>query len=254
MPITTTYDGAVAVARMEMPRGNAIGLAFLDAIAAALDEVEASPARALVLTGHGKVFSTGLDLVEAYDFDRAALTTFVDRFDELFLRVFAFPKPLVAAVNGHAVAGGCILATAADWRVMAPGPFVTGVTEATLGIPFPIAAFEVVRWALPVATWNETFMEGRRWSPDDALKMGMVNALAGEAGVVADATERARALAAIEPDAARSIKLELKRDTLAAIASRKVETRARFVDAWFGPVAREKIGRVRDELLARKKG
>src|SRR5262245_43000605 len=101
---------------MSMPRGNAINFAFIEALNGALDQAERDAPGALVMVGSGRTFGAGLDLVEAYDYDRATLAKFVDAFDDLFLRVFALPVPVVAAMNGHAIAGGCVLAMAADWR------------------------------------------------------------------------------------------------------------------------------------------
>src|SRR5262245_5728643 len=107
MPVTHTMDDGVAVLKLELERGNAINLPFIDALNRALDEAETSAAtRAVVVTGTGKMFSGGLDLLWCYELDRPGMAHFVDAFDNLFLRLFVFPKPMVAAVNGHALAGG----------------------------------------------------------------------------------------------------------------------------------------------------
>src|SRR5690242_17738659 len=141
MPISRTTDGDVAVLALDLGRGNAINHASIAAILAALDEVRG--AGAVVITGHGKVFCGGPDLLAIYDYDRAQLSAFCDAFDGFFRKVLAFERPLVAAVNGHAIAGGCILAMACDLRVMADGPYQISVNEVQLGIPFPAAAFEI---------------------------------------------------------------------------------------------------------------
>ena len=145
MPIPITEDAGVAVLSLELGRGNAIDHPFIEEMHRALDAVEKSDARAAVITGKGRVFCGGLDLLTIHAFDRPALERFVDAFEGMFRRVFAFDRPLVAAVNGHALAGGAILAMACDLRVMADGPFQIGVNEVRLGIPFPAAAFEIVR-------------------------------------------------------------------------------------------------------------
>lgn len=253
MPLQLTYENDLALLRMEMPRGNAISRAFLGELGRALDDVEASPARALVMTGQGKVFCTGLDLVEAFELDREALVAFVRDFDEAFARLFAFPKPVVAAVNGHAIAGGCIVACAADWRVMEPGPFLIGVTEAQVGIPFPVAAMEIVRHSVAPAAWTETFLEGKRWTVEDAQRIGLVQRIAGERGAWAEAIEKAATLAKVAPSVARAIKGDLKRATMATIREEHARTHARFAEAWSSPEARATIGKIREELL-RKKG
>ncbi|MYB33113.1 MAG: enoyl-CoA hydratase/isomerase family protein, partial [Acidobacteria bacterium] len=104
--------------------------------------------RPLVLTGNGRFFSAGLDLAGLPE-DRDEMGEFVDAFDEFVRRLFLFPCPTVAAVNGHAVAGGAILATACDVRIGATGAYRIGVSEVQLGVIFPAAAFEVLRAAVP---------------------------------------------------------------------------------------------------------
>ena len=252
MPITVTHENDLALVRLAMPRGNAISRAFLTELDLALDAVLASPARAVVIGAEGKVFSTGLDLVEAYELDREGMALYVRDFERAFARVFSLPRPVVAAVNGHAIAGGCILACGADWRVMAPGPFLVGVTEAQVGIPFPVGAMEIVRHTVIPAAWTETFLEGKRWGVDDALRIGMVQKLAGEAGVWAEAIAKATDLARIDPAVAAATKADLKRATMATIAAETEATQARFVEAWFAPAARATIGKIRDELLKKK--
>src|SRR4051812_49886021 len=118
MPITFEVREGVAVLGLELGRGNAINQGFIDALLGRLDEVERSGARSVVITGQGRTFSGGLDLPSIFDLDRAGMARFVDAFDGLFTRVFSFPRPVVAAVNGHAIAGGCVLAMACDRRVV----------------------------------------------------------------------------------------------------------------------------------------
>src|SRR5262245_37161618 len=133
MPVARTRADTVTILSLELGRGNAIDLTFIDALDSALDAAEQSDGRALVITGQGRTFCAGLDLVQAFTFDRTAMERYVDAFDGLFCRVAAFPWPVVAAVNGNAIAGGCILALAADHRVMQPGPHLIGLNEVLLG-------------------------------------------------------------------------------------------------------------------------
>jgi enoyl-CoA hydratase len=165
MPIPVTFDDGVAVIALELGRGNAIDPAFITALHGALDEVERSDARAAVVTGKGRVFCGGLDLVALHAFDRPTMERFIDDFDALFRRLFSFARPVVAAVNGHAIAGGAVLALSCDLRVMADGPHHFSLNEVQLGIPFPPATFEIVRRATPAAARSAVLLQGRRFSP-----------------------------------------------------------------------------------------
>ena len=248
MPIVRTLDDGVAVLSLELGRGNAIDHAFIDALGAALDETARDGARAVVLTGRGKVFCGGLDLLTIHAYDRAELERFVDAFEGMFTRVLSFPRPVVAAVNGHALAGGCILAMAADYRIMAPGAFQIGVNEVMLGIPFPAAAFEVTRRATPKAAASVVMMQGRRFSPEEAVGAGIVHRLAGERGVVADAVEEAKRFAAGGLDAVADTKADLIAPVLARIEATRAAKRERFLTRWFAEDAQARIAALRAQL------
>ena len=253
MPIPITEDAGVAVLSLELGRGNAIDHPFIEEMHRALDAVEKSDARAAVITGKGRVFCGGLDLLTIHAFDRPALERFVDAFEGMFRRVFAFDRPLVAAVNGHALAGGAILAMACDLRVMADGPFQIGVNEVRLGIPFPAAAFEIVRQATPGPARRAVMLQGKRLSPTEAKAAGIVQRIAGAQGVVADAVEEARAFASGGAEAVRAVKADLTAPVLAKIDATAAARRARFMDAWFGAEARSRVTALRDELASKQK-
>jgi enoyl-CoA hydratase len=251
MPIVRTLDDGIAVLSLELDRGNAINHAFIEALDAALDDTAREDARAVVLTGRGKVFCGGLDLLAIADYERPALEEFLDAFEAIFERVLTFPRPVIAAINGHALAGGCILGMAADYRVMAPGSFQIGVNEVMLGLPFPAAAFEIVRRSTPDLWASTVLMQGRRFSPEEAVAAGIVHRLAGDAGVVADAVAEARRFAAGGVDAVADTKADLIAPVLARIEATRASRRARFVTHWYAPEGRTRIGALRAHLEKR---
>ena len=253
MPIPLVLDAGVAVLSLELGRGNAIDPAFIDALHAALDEVERSDARALVLTGKGRVFCGGLDLVTLHGFDRPALERFVLAFDGLFRRVFALPLPVVAAVNGHALAGGCILAMACDLRVMADGPYQIGVNEVQLGIPFPPAVFEIARRATPAAARAAVLLQGKRFSPSEAHRIGLIQRLAPDSEALAAAREEAALFASAGPDAVRAVKADLIATAEARIDAAFAARTARFVEAWFSQEGQARLGALREALVAKQR-
>ena len=246
MPIHRTLDAGVAVLGLDLGRGNAINHPFVDAVSEALDATLADGARAVVLTGRGKVFCGGLDLLTIHAYDRPAMGRFVDAFDGLFHKLLTFPRPVVAAVNGHALAGGCILAMAADFRVMAEGAFQIGVNEVALGLPFPAAAFEIVRRATPGAATAAVFLEARRFSPTEARGAGIVDLVAEDA--VSAAKEQAQRFASNAVEAVADTKADLLAPAVARIEATREAQRERFLDRWFSPDAQARIGALRDRL------
>ena len=234
-------DGDVAILWLEEPRAHALSRATLAALSKALYGLELSDARAVVLTGRGRVFGAGLDLVEASGFDRAELSSFVDAFEALFLQLFSLRLPVVAAVNGHALAGGAVLAYACDLRVLpAHDDAELALNEVELGIPLPSAALEIARFAIPPQHWTEAIALARHYRPAEALALGLCHARADD--VVADALERARAIAMLAPEAVQKVKRDLRYDALTHARARAVESRRLFVETWMGDEAKRRIG------------
>jgi enoyl-CoA hydratase len=237
----------IAEVQLLCGKANALNPGSLAALDAALDEAQAGEARGLILTGYERFFSAGLDLVALYDLSPAQMDAFMRDFDRIMLRLFTFPRPVVAAINGHAIAGGCILALACDGRVATARGALIGLNEIQLGVPFPASALEIARHALPAGALGEVLYGGRLYPPPDALARGLVDRLApGE--VLEEARDLCRGLAAAPADAFETIKASLKAP--AAVRARESLDRLRqaFVHAWFAPDARRLIGDARRRL------
>jgi enoyl-CoA hydratase len=227
--------GAVALLRMNAGKANAINPAFLDRMNALLDELEAAPPRALLLTGHGRAFCAGLDLPTLIDLDRAQLTAFIRRFSEFMLRVFMLPWPVVAAVNGHAVAGGCVLALQADQRLMAGGEGVIGLNEVRLGIGLPSVVVETLRCQFPPSSLFPIACEGGLFPPAEAHRLGLVQEVVEPERLLQRAADRAAALAEIPAPAFASVKRSLRKPVLDTIRAAEVEDAAAWVGTFHGP-------------------
>src|SRR5690242_10789011 len=214
-------SGGVAVLPMRAGKANAIGSAFLERLSAQLDAVEASGAAALVLTGEGRAFSAGLDLPEISALDRGALERFIRRFSELMLQVFTLPVPVVAAINGHAIAGGCVLAMQADVRLAAAGDYRIGLNEVAIGLGLPAVVLETLRCQVSPGSLGPVALEGRLLSPEEAQAFGLVEAVVPPAVLLEQARGRAAGLAALPAPAFRDVKQALRAPVAAAV--RRVE-------------------------------
>jgi enoyl-CoA hydratase len=211
--------GRVAVVTLDRPPANALNRAFFDELIALLDRLRAPEIGAVVITGTGRFFSAGLDLFEVFAYPAREFDEFTQRFDAGFGALFAFPKPVVAAVNGHAIAGGAVLAAAADFRLVADGEGRMGLTEILLGVPFPVSVLEIVRYACAGPALPELLYHGRTYPPRDAH----ARHLADEVVPAAEVLSRARALAeelARRPRAAfEQTKISLRADALRRLDS-----------------------------------
>ena len=226
-------DG-VRVVRMEFGRANAMNQELLDGLAVALADGDPQPT---VLTGEGKVFSAGLDLVTLDGVDHDGLEIFLTRFSATMIQVLTTPYPLVAAVNGHAVVGGCVLALACDYRVGTAGEFKIGMNELAHGLSLPAVASEIPRGALTPQTYRTVVMSGVLMAPDVARQVGLFDMLSEDAETC---VEQACALAREQGkslNAFGAVKAAVVAPVVAAIKEIRQSSDRRFVDIWFSDEA-----------------
>jgi len=191
--------GDVARLRFAHKKASALDLEFLEALELELREVQSSDARALVLTGTGRIFSAGVDLFRILDGGRDYIARFLPALERVCLGLLRFEKPLVAAVNGHAIAGGCVIACACDAKLMARGKSTIGVPELRVGVPFPPAALEILRCALPQHVLRSAVLSGDTYGPETALAKGFVDELVDPEQLDQRAFAVAERMAAIPP-------------------------------------------------------
>lgn len=176
-------------------RANAIGRAFCDAMEDHLDAIEASDAHVVILRGRPGFFSGGLDLKELPDLDAEALGDMITRFMAMMRRLFLFPKPIVAAAHGHAIAGGMMLYLCADLRLAVdPDESRFGLNEAVTGIPLLGGTAAICRHGIPEAHHAEMILHGRLITPRDTAERGITHELVADARAL-DARAEARAKA-----------------------------------------------------------
>lgn len=198
--IQTKLDGRVLRVKLDDGKANTMEATWVREMHAALDEAEKT-AGAVLIEGREGRFSGGLDLKVLPTLGRDALKTFVRDYQRCVLRIFTFPKPVVAAISGHAIAGGAILALASDRRIMAEGDFTIGLREVAIGIPLPTFGCELARATLPPTSITGAILRGELYVPSVALKVGMVDQVVPAADLAKIAFEDASAMARL-PDIA----------------------------------------------------
>ncbi|SNY37214.1 enoyl-CoA hydratase/isomerase family protein [Paractinoplanes atraurantiacus] len=223
-------DG-VAVVRMTRGKVNALDLELLYALTATFTELDHNDATAAVLTGGGRAFSAGVDLWRVIEGGAAYVREFLPALEDAFHAVLSLGKPTVAAINGHAIAGGAILAFACDQRVMSGGTL--GVTELLVGVPFPALALDI----LGGRAARQAVLTGATLTPEESLAAGHID----EIGPLDAAIARARTLAAIPADTFR-----LTKDQLHSGVRR--ESDPRVAELWIRAVEDGRIARYMNAL------
>jgi enoyl-CoA hydratase len=187
-------DEGVVQLTLDRPPANAINGELLDGLDRALAQVEADDdARAVVVTGEGAFFCGGFDL-RTEQRDPVGSDRVVRLYRDAHRRLFALPKPTVALVTGHAIAGGLVIALACDRRVVADGEFAIGLNEVAIGASFPTAAHEIVQLRLPVLALEELMLEAGIHHATDAVRLGITGRLVAVADARSHAVELATRL------------------------------------------------------------
>lgn len=232
---------AITTLRLAHGKVNAIDQELLDAMQKQLQALEKSDCRGIVLTGSGKSFSAGVDVFRVFGSGQNGIARFLDSLHNLLVKLLTFPVPVVAAINGHAIAGGCIVACACDYRLMARGDGKIGVTELLLGIPFPTSAFEVLRATVASHYLHQAVYSGETFPPEAALARGFVDELVEPEALQQTAFERARRFAAIAPAAFVHSKRQLRHPALQRIAGNRQQFDAEAARIWQLPEIQESI-------------
>lgn len=220
-------------------KANALDLELCLGLDAALAQTETREG-ALILTGAGSIFSAGVDLFKVVDGGRDYVAQFLPALSDLFLRLFMFPRPLVAAINGHAIAGGCILACACDYRVMADGTGRIGLPELHVGVPFPVSAIELLRSVTNPARLEEFLLIGRTYEARDAAAVGLVNEVVPAEAVLDRAASIARELGSRPATSYRITKRFLRGPAAERIRAAE-QDRAELIEAWSAPTTLDAI-------------
>ncbi len=206
--------GAVRVLTLSSGKVNALDVELLTELTDVLHAAEQSEVSALVVTGAGEVFSAGVDLRSVLDGGQAYTDQLIPALSAAFTALFIFPRPTVAAINGAAIAGGCVLACACDRRLIAAEAAI-GASELRVGVPFPAAALEIVRHACGDQA-EDVVLEGRLHQGTGALARQLAHTLV-DGDVVGPAIDVASDLASISADAYANTKTQLRGPALARI-------------------------------------
>lgn len=234
--------GRLAVLRLDKARGNAID----DALAAELLAVAGEIARddgvagVLLASAHPKLFCPGLDLVALAGHDRPAMEGFMRTFAAAVWGLYGLPKPVVAAVGGAAVAGGCILALTADHRVLKAGAPI-GLNEVRVGVPLPWSVTVLLRASVSPPALGRIALVGSNFTDDEAVRAGLAHEIAGAEGFEETCLARLAELADRDASALAATKAWLRGPSLAEMMAHEGERVGTFLDGWFSPGTQERI-------------
>jgi enoyl-CoA hydratase len=227
---------------LDKARGNAIDDALAEGLTSAVGEVASDDGvrGAMLASAHPKLFCPGLDLVTLVEYDRAAMERFWSRFEEASFALFSLRKPLVAAIGGAAVAGGCILALTADLRLLRRGSSI-GLNEVRIGVPLPWWVVTLLRMSASPTALTRVALLGSNFTDEEARDAGLVHEVLPAEGFESAALARLEELASRDPNALGTTKAWLRHPALVEMQARGAEHRAAFRDPGFSPPAQQWI-------------
>lgn len=209
---------------------NTMSVAMLDRVVAQLDAAGDEP---VLLTGAGSAFSSGLDLEALARADATQVGALLDAIERAARRLFLHPAPVVAAINGHAIAGGCLVAQCADVRLVTDDPKCRlGMTGVVLGLVYPPFVPAIFRARVPVPHVETVLMGAERVGPSEALRLGLVDEVVPAAELTARATEVLAARAKLPRAAYAAIKRALREPAYAGVAEAHLRFRDEAVPSW----------------------
>lgn len=240
-----SMNDGLATVTLNRPKVNAINEEMVAELHSAFREAEADGrVRAVILTGSGSFFSFGFDIPGFMDVPKDEFRIFVTAFSELVKYIFGFPKPVIGALNGHAVAGGCVLALACDRRIMVSGKPRIALNELTLGVTIFTSIAEMLRFTVGAGNAQWLLYSGKMSSAEEALAIGLVDEAPPAEEFEAAVTSAANALANVPGEAFRITKTLLRKDALDRIGRDEENSISDFVDVWYSQETREKLAKV----------
>jgi len=217
--------------RIEGPGKNALGTRLIEDLSTKIDTANGAP---ILLTGSGDAFSAGLNLKEVGSLEPDGMDAFLERLESFFRKVWLYPGPTAAAVNGHAIAGGCILAMCCDVAVATDNPKARiGLNEVAIGLRFPPGLLNFVRTMVAPHHLNEVILGAGLHSPQDAVRLGLVRSTSDNP---VQAAEQVLARLAKHPaEAYGAAKRDLRAGIMEATEAERTAFRDEVVPFWTSP-------------------
>lgn len=174
--IKIEFSNNIAIVKLNRPKANALNARLVNDIREAFIKLaDSEKVKGVILTGEGSIFCAGLDVVELYKYDEDEIVKFWEEFGRMLVELVAFPKPLVAAINGASPAGGCVLALCCDHRVMVYGKGTIGLNEVPVGISVPEPVVELARFVMGNRKATRMIFNGLLLNAEEAKDFGLID-------------------------------------------------------------------------------
>lgn len=250
--IEVTVKDHLAIITLNRGKSNSLNREMVTELTDVLTNIENDAnIGGVMITGRENFFSAGLDLIELYDYNEEEAKSFWHLFLNFTAKITAFKKPMVAAINGHSPAGGCVIALACDARVMAEGKYIIGLNEVPVGIIVPKSIFELYSFWLGKANASRSLLEGKLFNPEEALEIGLVDELVKPESILTTAERKVRKYMAFERTTWSQSKVNIRRDLIAITSADQSADLEVMLKQWWAPSTRAILKTIIDSLQKR---
>jgi enoyl-CoA hydratase/carnithine racemase len=244
--VHVSKDGKIATVTISRGKVNALNEPMVEEITKSFEDLETdNEVKSITFTGSGKFFSFGFDVPEFLSYPKNDFIRYLEKFTNLYTYVFRFPKPIVAALNGHTIAGGCMLATACDFRLMVTGKARISLNEITFGAPVFAGCLEMLRYCVGSRNAQSIVYSGAMYSAEQALQLGLVDRVSSEDDLAEDARKVAQELAQKDSSAFRCTKHLLRKPVAEQMIKREKDAILEFVDIWYSEQTWENLKEIK---------
>jgi enoyl-CoA hydratase/carnithine racemase len=240
--IFSSRENGIATLTLKRGKVNALNEPMVEEIIQSFESLETdNEVRSIIITGSGKFFSFGFDVPEFLSYPKEDFIRYVEKFTNLYAYMFQFPKPIVAALNGHTIAGGCMLAIACDYRLMVSGKAKISLNEITFGSSVFAGSAEMLKYCVGQRNAQSILYSGSMYSAEEALGLGLVDQVSSESGLAEDSMNVAQTLAEKSSLAFKSIKNLLRNQIVEGMTRRDKKSFIEMAEIWYSESTWEKL-------------
>ena len=244
--VKVEQKGEITHVTMSRGKVNALNPEVVRELRGTFSELAASASvRAITLTGSGPFFSFGFDIPEFLGYTREAFTEYLQDFTSLYRELYVNPKPIIAALNGHTVAGGCMIAVACDHRIMVTGKAKIGLNEVTFGASVFAGSVDILRNLTGQKNAERILLSGSLYSAEEATLLGLVDQVCEPDQLASSALETAGQFAVPDPVAFASIKRLLRMPIAERMKESEADSIREFIDIWYSAQTREQLEKIK---------
>ena len=243
--VTLKKQDGVGILTISRGNVNPINEKVVDELTVAFKTIEKDKEiNSVILTGYGKFFSFGFDIPEFLSYSKENFSGYVKKFTELYTLIFTFSKPVIASLNGHTMAGGCMLAMACDYRIMASGKSKISLNELTFGATVLAGSVEMLRFIVGNSNSSKILYSGKMYSSQEGKELGLIDEVAELEDLTSISLEKAKDLGDRSSEAFHSIKKLIRKPVAEEMKKREIESIEEFVEIWYSSSTQENLKKI----------